>query len=329
MDPNELVKEFASGSEIKKEDSKPKATKKKKQKSSQEMIFEAIEALEEEFDIDEMSLFLPAMKEEVIIRPIKSEEEFLLENPNLSMLAFIKKLNKLLFNHAEPLTDGFPKTLEEFEEKITPIDRTFMLFALIKNSFEKMTEFPMKCENCNNQFIADVFVENAIMKFNINEDEVEKLDYYNIRITKTTLNHSMEIDLGFNTEKVRLFLLQKTSDDEADENIKEENNLFNILDNFILYTKEIRVYKKDKRSKSGKKLVSKFSPDENIEALYEFLHNIPFKIKEILINDLDLDELEKFAPQYSLNIACPECGHVHTLPFQPEIEFFRKALYYS
>ena len=339
-DPNKIlkdgfgipVKEKQQSSEEVQEETqeslKPKAVKKQKEESLDEKIFSALEALEEEIEIDEMSVYLPALKESITVIPIKSEEEFLLENPNLTMYDFIKKLNKLIFTHIKPVNDdtNFPKTVKEFEEKISSVDRTLILFALLKNSFEKLTEFNMQCEKCNKEFIADATVENMNMFFEMDEDEILTFDFNEYKVTQKYINGSLEIDLGYNTEKTRMFLLGKTSEEEASENIYEKNNLFDILDNFIMYIKEIRVYKTDKRTKDGRKMVQQF---KSLEEIYEFIHNLPFKLKEIVINNIDLTPLEKYLPVYKLNVICPYCGHVKALDLSPELEFFRKALYYS
>jgi len=56
---------------------------------------------------------------------------------------------------------------------------------------------------------------------------------------------------------------------------------------------------------------------------------MPVKVKEILLEHVDLSVLDPYLPEFNLKVVCPYCHHSHTLPYQPETEFFRKALYYS
>ena len=290
----------------------------------------ALLTLEEEILTDSVEIFLPGLKENVVVKPLKNIEELNLKTQNLSFVTFLRQLNILLLNKTHiqniPLTQYF-ESIEEFENKILPVDRVLLIFGLVKNSFENLTEFPMVCENCEKEFIATPSVENLFFTFDIDKETILNTDYYTLAVTKSYLNGKLEIDFGFNPEVVRINLLKMKSNNEIKENINEEGNVLDAVDNMILFIKKIRVYKPDRRTKEGKKLITEIDYyQDGFQEIFDFIHNMPMKLKDLISIKTDLKDLEKYSPVFKITEACPYCGHVHQLDTSPEIEFFRKAL---
>ena len=290
----------------------------------------ALLTLEEEILTDSVEIFLPGLKENVVVKPLKNIEELNLKTQNLSFATFLRQLNILLLNKTHiqniPLVQYF-KSIEEFENKILPVDRILLIFGLVKNSFENLTEFPMTCENCGKEFISSPSVENLYFSFNIDKETILNTDYYALAVTKSYLNGKLEIDFGFNPEIVRMNLLKMKSNNEIKENLREENNVLDAIDNMILFIKKIRVYKPDRRTKEGRKLITEIDYyQDGFQEIFDFIHNMPMKLKDLISIKTNLEDLEKYSPVFKITEACPYCGHIHELDASPEIEFFRKAL---
>jgi len=289
----------------------------------------ALATLEEEILTNSVEIYLPGLKENVTIKPLKNIEELNLKTQNLSFGTFLRQINLLLLKKTKineiPILNYF-KTVEEFEEKILPVDRLLLLFGLIKNSFENLTEFQMVCENCEKEFLAKPSVENLFFKYEIDQETSVNTDYYTYSDTKTFLNGKLEIDFGYNPEAVRIKMLKYKSNEEIRENV-EKNNILDNVDNLTLFVKRIRVYKEDKRTKSGKKLITEIDYyKDGFDELFNFIHDMPMKLKDVIAEGADLTNIEKFSPVFKISEVCPYCGHVHEMDISPEIEFFRKAL---
>jgi hypothetical protein len=290
----------------------------------------ALLTLEEELLTDSVEIFLPGLKENVVVKPLKSVEELNLKTQNLSFATFLRQLNVTLMTKTHikniPLTNYF-KTVEDFENRILPVDRVLLIFGLIKNSFEKIADFSMICENCQREFLASPRVENLYFKFDIDKDTVLNTDYYTLAITKKFLNGKLEIDFGFNPEAVRMKLVKYKSNQEIKENLNDSDNILDATDNLTLFIKKIRVYKPDKRTKEGRKLVTEIDYyQDGFDEIFKFIHEMPMKLKDMVLSSVDLSDLEKYSPVFKVQENCPYCGHVHDLDVSPEIEFFRKTL---
>ena len=299
-------------------------------------IQEALMVLEEELDVEAIEIFLPGIKENVIVNPLTAEEDLILKTTNISFYTYMQKLNKLIANHTfikgKSLLEIYG-SVEKFLANILPVDKALMIFALSKNSFTNLNEYPMNCETCGKEFIAESDVKNMDFKFG---EDVIKLDYYNYKITQELLNGVIEIDLGFNPEYIRDFIMKTETEEEIKENAEQNNVLLNLLNNIAYFIKELRVYKKDGRAKNGKKLVSTFNNNLTFEdgkyvfnntiELLKFLRGMPLKTKQVFTSKIDLNDISKKSPEFFIKEVCPFCGHVHDNIMSPEIEFFRKAL---
>jgi hypothetical protein len=283
----------------------------------------ALDALSEDI-FEKTTVYLPALKKSVIVTPLNSIDELTLDTNRLNVADFVHLLNGLILKHIEHDGSEPFKSLKKFEKHILPVDKNLLLQALLTISFEKLTEFPMVCENCQKEFIADVLVENTSVKFDMNAKQLQKIDFYNLVFTQKLLNSKLELDIGFNPEWVKIHLLKLQSVEETKENLQKKS-LFSVFTNLIQYIKEARVYNKEGQ------LVVKFAPTNkvNLQKLIKFFEKMPVKVKEILLEHVDLSVLDPYLPEFNLKVVCPYCHHSHTLPYQPETEFFRKALYYS
>jgi len=302
-----------------------KKTKEIKPKKSKAEL--ALSVLNEIYEIESLEIFLPALKKNVVVTPLKSEEEILLKTTRFSYPTYMNHINKLILKHT--IIDDIPaseyfETLDNFLNTIIPIDRSLLIFGLIKNSFEKLTEYPITCQGCGKEFIAEGSVETLDFRF---EEDVVNFDYYNYSITKSFLNNTMDITFGFNPEIIRLELSKYEGDvDEKDLNV---NTMLSALNSIIYFIKEVKVYKKTAKRRS---LVTQFNINPNVKGfgdfkdLYIFFKEMPMKLKEKFISEIDLSEMDKYAPIFETTEVCPYCGYQHTFTISPEIEFFRKAL---
>lgn len=278
--------------------------------------------------VEPTTVYLPGLKEEIILTPLTSIDELTLDTNRVDLKNFIHILNGITLKHISYPDNlkGVFKSLKNFEKNILATDKNLILHSLINISFEKLTEFPMTCENCGEEFVADALVKNTSAKFELTPEELMKIDFYNLLLSQKLFNGKMEIDLGLNPEWVKIFLLEKQDDEDTKEQLKN-NVFFSLFTNLIQYIKEVRIY----QDATKKKLVAKFDSrtKANIEKLFKFFNKMPLKTKETLIDQVDLSGLDDYLPDFNLDIICPKCHHVHEMPYQPETEFFRKALYYS
>ena len=256
----------------------------------------AINALQSAFDIEETNIEVPGLKTEVVITPLVNDDEIVLGTNKMTLEQFVRKLNTIILEHVktdlvsdyvrEGLQDSIHKIfndLKSFEKNILNIDRLMLIYGLAKISFNKFTEFPMVCEKCEKEYIADFDIKNIDFNFK-DPEKVLKTDYYTYSVTQSFAKNLIEIDFGFTPEFVRLELLKEVSRDEIDENLAETNGLMNILQNLINYIKEVRVYTMDKRKKDGRRFLTSFTTKdiEGIQAIKTFFKKLPLKIKETI-----------------------------------------------
>jgi len=287
----------------------------------------ALESISEDILSESIEVYLPGLKTNAVISPIKNIEDLNIKTKNVTFYQFLKDLNSIIYTHTlikdNPLSMYF-ETLEDFEQKILPIDRTLLIYILIKNSFTNLTNYNLVCENCEKEFLGDLSTDNLDFEF---KKDVFHARLQNYTLTKEFLNGKLEFDLGFNPEETRLKLLKKSNDEEVKDNLEKEETLISVLDNLILFIKSIKVYKNDKRIKTGKKLIVEINYEKDgFDEVYDFIHNLPLKLKDSIINNMSLEELEEFSPSFFVNEVCPYCGHINKITISPEIEFFRKAL---
>jgi len=290
-------------------------------------ISEALDALSTSLDVEEMTIELPGIKSTVNIKPLKYEEEIKLATNRLSTYDFAKQLNSLILKYThvnDPIIrKEYFKNQNTFEKKILATDRSLILFGFLVTSFETLANTQMECSKCGKTYTTDLDTKNLALKF---EDNIANIDFYNFSYNQTLLNGLIEIEFGINPEWIRLELLKFYDENMVEKNVEEKNSLFSILDQFLLYIKKIKVFKKDKSNEL--KLIKTFSTKNKNSLLVtrQFLHELPFKVKERISNEIDLEPINKVVPIFEALFACPYCGHVDKVPFNPEIEFFRKAL---
>ena len=290
-------------------------------------ISEALNALSTSLDVEEMTMELPGIKTNIIIKPLKYEEEIKLATNRLSTFDFAKQLNSLILKYTQVndpiIRKEYFKNQNTFEKKILATDRSLILFGFLVTSFETLANTQMECSKCGKTYTADLDTKNLNLKF---EEDITEIDFYNFSYNQSLLNGLIEIEFGINPEWIRLELLKFYDENMIEKNVEEKDSLFSILDQFLLYIKKIKVFKKDKKGKL--ELIKTFTTKNKNSLLLtrQFLHELPFKVKERISKEIDLEPINKVVPIFEALFVCPYCGNIDKVPFNPEIEFFRKAL---
>jgi len=291
----------------------------------------ALDFILEETETEPIEIYLPAMKKNVIVTPILSDEDLLINTLRVSFDSFMKRLNEVLLKHIiiddKPGIEFFG-SYDNFVESILPNDRTLIIFALLKVSFDDFSEEQVACQKCGKEFIFESKSKN--MEFRYHEPLKKNFDFYNYSFSQKFINGLLEIEFGFNPEAMRLILSEKEREENIKKNVSQEDSILSQLNSFIYFIKSVKIYKKgSKKPYQEFRILHPLSEDENnkeLNELIEFIYGLPIKIKEQLFKEIDFEKLEKFAPLYFFHMACPFCGHENELIFSPETEFFRKAL---
>jgi len=322
------------------ETKKTKKTKSVKQQESK--ISNALSILSEAVEIEPIEIYLPGFKKKAEIKPLTSGDELFLNTARLSFDSFMTKVNSLIFKKitidGKPATEYF-SNLDTFLQYLLPIDRSLIIFGIIKVSFDSLSSNEFICEKCGKSFIEELEVINLEMKF---DDEVlkiiEETDLYNLNKEVNVIKDALRITLGFNSEDIRLKIMALEDDNTLKRNVMDNTILSNI-NNFLYFLKKIEVIKNNKVVEKFE--IPDFLVDDDEETterknkefyeLVDFSYNLPLKIQDVLMTKItdNINEFENYIPKFLFNLVCPYCGEINTQIISPEIEFFRKTLSYS
>ena len=305
-------------------------------------ISHAMSILENALEIEPLEIYLPGFKKTAIIQPLTSKDELFLNTARLSFETFMLKINSLIFNKL--VIDNKPaKTyfsdLDNFLRYLLPVDRALIIFGIIKVSFDGLSSNEFVCEKCGESFIEELQVVNLELNYNSKiAKTLKKTDFYNLKEEIEVIPKTLKLTLGFNSEDIRLKILELEDDDNVKSNVMDNTILSNI--NSILYfLKKVEIIEKNKvvesfnmpefRSNDTNEIIEE--KNKEFEEMISFLYNLPLKVQDVLLNKINnnVENLERYIPKFIFKLVCPYCGKINEQIISPEIEFFRKTLSYS
>jgi len=248
-----------------------------------------------------------------ILAPLTGAEEQELKSANVNMLTFLKAFDKILYVKLINKEELGIKTFEDFVKKLTPQDKTLMVLALSLSSFSKLGFVNTVCTNCGNEYPVEVKPEELWHEDSLETVWDKEEDPFEYTETQKFLDGNLIFDLGLPTEDVRLQVMQQVLKKNP------EDTELTIMDTVAFFIKRITI--KD-GIKKGKNLVL-----EDIKKdILPFLQDLPTKVKDLILNDIDLTIFDKYMPKLYQESRCTRCTTINKTDINIENEFFRKAL---
>jgi len=273
----------------------------------------AIDALSSMAHIGLQETDLIMIKGKARIRPLTGFEEQQLKSANTSLNTFLKAFDKVLYEVIENKEELDIESFNDFLEKLTPQDKALMIYALALNSFSKLGDVPVLCEECNHEYPAEVKPEELLHSDSITKTWDKDIPFEDYSVTQTFMNGAIEIEIGIPTEAKRIRIMDLIQNKKG----KAEDN-FLMIDTILFFSKKITI----KTSKKGKgtELI-------DIESeLFPFIENLPAKIKDEILEDMDLTVFDDYMPRFYQESRCPQCTHINKSDVNIENDFFRKSL---
>jgi len=262
---------------------------------------------------------LVILKEKVLVTPITGKEEQVLKTENVTLNTFIKNFNKLLYNKCQ-FQDGSKITsYEVFLEKLTPQDKALLIYALSLSTFENLGTVGHVCEHCEEKYPVDIKTEelwhddSAPAPWDLTKGKKSPFDYIN---TQSLLDGNLIFNLKLPTEKDRLNLMDYL-EDKVEQNMDSNNGIFGIIETISFLTSSIIVPNDNGTDEVLEDLENEILP---------FLQNLPFKIKDVVLNEIDLTIFDKYMPNLYQDSVCTRCHKANKIPVNIETSFFRKSL---
>jgi len=282
----------------------------------------ALELINSNNNINSQETDLVILQEKVIVSPITGHEEQSLKTQNVTINTFIKNFNKLLYDKCEFSKKSKIKSYDDFLKYLTPQDKALLIFALSVSTFENLGTVGHVCEHCEEKFPVDIKTEelwhddSAPAPWDLTNQNESPFDYIN---TQELLGGSLIFNLKLPTEEDRIKLMDFL-EGKIEQNMSENNGIFSIVETISFLTKSIIVKGK---AKDG-------SEDEIMEDLEKeilpFLQNLPLKIKDMILSEIDLTIFDKYMPNLYQVANCTRCHKVNKIPVNIETSFFRKSL---
>ena len=261
---------------------------------------------------------LPVLKEKVFISPIDGADELAMNTMRASGAAFIKSFNELLFAHCKFEGVEFAN-VEDFQKHLTPPDKAMIVYGLLSSTFTKLPEKHITCPKCgkadNYTFPPEKMMHADTIPKTWNEDK--NVEDFTI---ESEIMPGFKVFFGMPTEQDRLDVLTFKANAEMRANLQEVNDVLSSLEIFSLYIKRIEI-------QDGKKTVIKLV--NKVTEILPVLKQMPPEIKSQLLEDLSMEPLIEYSPNFYIEIQCgnPGCNHVFKWDdIRPEQDFFRKAL---
>jgi len=268
-------------------------------------------------NIRSIEVELPILKCKVEVTPLTSEEEMVLKSASVSPSTFLEKLDEIIYEHTV-FHDNRVKNYGEFLEELYPPDKSFLIWALLNSSYLILPTMEATCKKCSTKYIVDSTPEELLHSDTISElwpHAAPPRDYIE---TEILFDNNMTFTLGMPSELVRVKALNLMKASEINSNVEENNDTFSYIDNLVVLTREIRIIKQ-----SGEEIVLRDLEQD----IYPFLRNLQPKVIDVIRNQLNLDLFEEYMPNFYLDTNCTKCKTKNEIQLNPEIAFFRKALF--
>jgi len=262
---------------------------------------------------------LVLLREKAVVSPIVGDEDLALKTSNVTVSTFVKNFNKLLFEKTSfdtPITN-----YEEFLKKLTPQDKTLLVYALALSSFKKLGTVGHVCKHCEEEFPADIVTEELWHDDSAPSAWDHDLSPFEYEDRQTFLDGNIEIYLKIPTEFDRIKLMDLL-ESKVDKNMTDNGDIFGVVDTIAFFTSKIII---KGSSDNGKVIEDTILTDLNKDIL-PFLNNLPLKIKDILFEDIDLTVFDKYMPNLYQDVQCTRCHQPNVIPVNIETSFFRRAI---
>jgi len=278
----------------------------------------AIDSLIGQLDIYTQETDLVMLREKVEVSPLTGNEELLIKTKNVTLNTFIKNFNELLYSKCKFSKKSKVKSYETFLKYLTPHDKALLIYALSLSTFDNLGTIGHVCEHCEEKFPVDIKSEelwhddSAPEIWDHSESPFEYID------RQSVLNSHLTFNLKIPNEADRLKLMDFL-EGKIEQNMDERQNAFSLIETVSFLTSSIII------SGSEKDPEDKVLEDLETEIL-PFLKNLPLKIKDAVLSELDLNVFDKYMPKLYQTSVCTRCHKLNNIPVNIETSFFRKSL---
>lgn len=263
----------------------------------------------------EYQIVTPQTLKQFTIRCLTVEDEERLKGSLLSPNKFANHLNKIIWDCLVEKPEEI-KTYDDYLQRISIKDREALLFGMYHASYKDITNYSVKCSQCENSFDIKVNIKNAF-KMDAWVDDREDKETGNIDETKPGL-----IDREF---EVKLDVAQNIVPIVKQATLKREQDL---MDTLVFSNKE------SVDLASEMLVVDKFmiKQDSGRAQTYQEINNVLRIYKKLpgpdrkLINKTYIDNLGKYGVDLTVKTTCPKCQAEDSTPIDLISQFFR-ALY--
>jgi hypothetical protein len=131
---------------------------------------QAISAIEKLSGSGEVEIDLPMLRTSAIVRPIDGGDDMKMKTLRTSGATFIKNFNDLLMLHTS-FNDIKFSNLKDFQEHLTPPDKSLLVYALLTSTFTKLPEKTINCPECE----APVAIDKMPSEM-LHDDTFKKMD---------------------------------------------------------------------------------------------------------------------------------------------------------
>ena len=279
----------------------------------------ALDRLSVYSNINSQETDLVILKEKVVVSPLTGKEEHILKTGNVTLNTFIKNFNKLLYEKCEFSKKSKIKDYDTFLKYLTPQDKALLIYSLSLSTFENLGTVGHICEFCEEKYPVDIKTEelwhdnSAPAPWDLTKGKVSPFEYIN---TQKLLDGNLIFNLKLPTENDRIKLMDFL-EGKIDQNMDENKGIFGIVETISFLTSSIIVPNENGEDEILEDLEKEILP---------FLQNLPFKIKDIVLDEIDLTIFDKYMPKFYQSAVCTHCHKNNNIPVNIETSFFRKSL---
>ncbi len=256
---------------------------------------------------------------EVTMAPLNGRDDLRIKTAKTSLLNFNKMINEFLFTKGKYNGIEF-KDLEDWESKITSIDKEILTALLLDSSYTRLPKRVTVCEKCGNEITYDLTIseiwsnpETKIPVWEENDPVYEKI------FEEEFFNGAMKVKIKYPTEKDRNEVYSIMSIDNIRKNIIEKGETLDSTDALMIFidTIEIIVPKEDGKNEVIT-LTNKFQDIKGYLDLAPLeVHN---EIKEFINKTF-----EKYSLDLRYKVTCEHCHTDNNIPFAPDAELYIAA----
>ena len=258
------------------------------------------------FDFPKYEVITPHTKHSFLIRSMTVNQENVLKESSVSASRALSIVNQTLFDCIEDKEAPF-NTLEGFEQNLTMVDRTALIYGLIIATYGETQKLSYTCPNCGNRIEVEVNIpENTtVSMYEGNEPIITRRDVIELPVSK------YKVVLGVPTLKdEKIFSLSKGVSKEV----------MNKVDDYLIVKKLI--VPGTETSATGTELTQEYSID-NIFDIYTTVCQLPARDRKAIYNTWS-ENFGDYGVKVNIPIVCTACRTENESRMNVVEELFRQ-----